>query len=76
MDGAMNIVKLEVLVLDMDGIGEDAIKSTIENTKYPNYCISPIVRTMVTKEVGEWYDDHPLNKKDSFDAEVVKIFGI
>ena len=69
----MRAYKLEVLVIDFDNVGDD-IPSLIENTKYPNWCISPTVIQAESKDIGEWSDDHPLNKNDTMKAEYKKLF--
>lgn len=56
----MKAYKIELLVLDFDGLGESEIKNVIQNTKYPNYCISPYLMATEEKEI-DWSDDHPLN---------------
>ncbi len=35
----MKAYKVEILIVDHDKVGEEDIKSLIENAKYPNYCI-------------------------------------
>lgn len=71
----MNVMKLEVIVLDMDGLGADEVKDVIENARYPNRCISPKVRSVVVRDVGEWRDDHPLNRTSTAEAELERLFG-
>ena len=70
----MKAYKIEVYVLDYDGVGEEGIKYHLENTKYPNWCIAPNVISIQEADVGEWSDDHPLNKHDSFTEEYNKLF--
>lgn len=71
----MQVIKLEVVIVDMDGLGAEEIKSVIENQRYPNHCISPDVRNMEVREIGEWSDEHPLNHRDKQEAELVRLFG-
>lgn len=71
----MKIMKLEVIVLDMDGIGEDGVKDAIENARYPNRCISPEVKNIVVRDIGEWTDDHPLNRTETASVELRRLFG-
>ena len=70
----MKAHKLEVLVIDMDGIGSDGVVSEIENNHYSNHCISPQVKSIKTVDIGEWSDDHPLNKHTTSDAEYDRLF--
>lgn len=71
----MKVFKLEVLVLDFDGLGGEEIKRVLEDQKYPNYCIAPNILTVEEREIGEWSDNHPLNKLDLQKQEVERIFG-
>lgn len=71
---SMKAYKLEVLVIDLDKIGEQQIKSAIENTHYPNHCISPEVIAVHERDIGEWSDDHPLNSYATRNAEIKLLF--
>ena len=71
----MKAYKVELLIIDHDEVGLDGIKEVIENTKYPNYCISPDVKNIVSADIGEWDDEHPLNKYETADAEYNKLFN-
>jgi hypothetical protein len=64
------------LVIDQDKIGEREIRMVIENTKYPNRCISPIVMDSLEADIGEWHDDHPLNKRETILGEYDKLFNV
>lgn len=61
----MKAYVLKVLIIDHDEIGEDSIKSALENTRYPNRCVSPSVLSATEYEIGEWTDHHPLNQLDT-----------
>lgn len=61
----MKAYLIQVLVVDHDRLGAEEVKGTLENTKYPNWCISPQVLSTRELDIGEWHDDHPLNDKDS-----------
>jgi hypothetical protein len=71
----MQAVKLEVLIVDHDGIGAEAIKEVIENARYPNRCIMPSVMTVEARDIGEWVDNNPLNNSTTAHAEFVRLFG-
>ena len=71
----MNLYKIEVMVLDLDQIGEQGIKDVIENTRYSNHCISPKVKKIEVRDIGEWHDEHHLNKTDKADAEYQRLFA-
>lgn len=71
----MKAYKVEVLVIDFDRIGESGIKNAIENTKYPNWCISPQVKKIEVRDIGEWNDEHPFNKAGKSEDEYHRLFG-
>ena len=71
----MKIYKVVLTIIDFDGIGEDGIIGAIEHTKYPNRCISPHVQSIEDRDIGEWYDEHPLNYRDKAKAEIDRLFG-
>jgi hypothetical protein len=66
--------KVTLMIVDHDGIGTDGVKTVIENTRYPNHCISPSVMAIETQTV-EWSDDHPLNNTTKQRAEFDRLFG-
>lgn len=70
----MKAYKVEILIIDHDEIGSMDIKSVIENTDYPNWCISPEVKHVECADIGEWDDNHPLNQHDTCDAEYARMF--
>jgi hypothetical protein len=71
----MKVYRIEVMVVDMDQIGEQEVKDVIENTRYPNRCISPEVKKIESRDIGEWHDDHPMNLNSSRDAEYQRLFA-
>jgi len=71
----MKVYKVEILVIDHGNLGADEIKSVIENQRYPNWCISPQVKNIESRDIGEWTDDHPLNKRSTADAKYKELFG-
>lgn len=70
----MKAFKLELLVIDFDNIGEDAIIYGIENASYANDCINPSVKNIVCRDIGEWNDDHPLNRKSTSQEAYENLF--
>lgn len=69
-----NVYKITMYVIDFDDLGESCVKSVIENSKYANHCISPIVMSIETREV-QWSDDHPLNRADACGEEITRMFA-
>jgi hypothetical protein len=70
-----NVYKIELAIIDHDDIGAEAIKEVLENTRYPNRCISPKVLTVEGKDIGEWYDEHPLNYTTTQKQELARLFS-
>lgn len=58
----MKAYLLTVLVIDFDSLGEDDIVAVLEEQSYPNHCIVPDVVETVAYDIGEWDDDHPMNR--------------
>lgn len=69
----LKVYKIEVLVFDFDDLGEAGVKETLENTKYPNWCITPHVKSIQAREV-EWDDTHPLNRSDTAEQAYRELF--
>lgn len=67
----MKVYKIEIMVVDMDQIGEEEIIGVIESTKY----IHPEVKAIDSRDIGEWHDDHPLNSITKADAEYRRLFN-
>ena len=70
----MKAYRVELLIVDHDGIGCDGIIIAIENTKYPNRCIAPSVIEIDVAEIGVWSDDHPLNSFATQEDEFARLF--
>jgi len=71
----MNAYKIELFVIDYDEIGKEQIKEYINEADFPNHCLNLKVKNVVEKDIGEWHDDHPLNKKITCEAEYKRLFG-
>jgi hypothetical protein len=71
----VNAYLLKILIVDHDEVGEEDIKTLVEDVKYPNRCLSPTVLSIVGKDVGEFDDDHPLNDTRTIPDEVKRLFG-
>lgn len=70
----MKAYKVELLIVDHDELGPDEIVVTLENTKYPNWCIDPIVLTTEEADIGDWEDTHPLNYSTGLRSNTEKFF--
>lgn len=71
----MKVMKLEVFVIDFDGVGEKGVRDAIEYARYPNHSIHPSVLSVEVRDAGAWSDDHPLNNSKTAPAEIERIFG-
>lgn len=67
----MKAYKVGLLIIDNENIGEDEIRDRLENCRY----VYPSVMNIQSAEIGEFHDDHPLNKKDTFEEEYNRIFN-
>lgn len=75
MDNPINVYKIELMIIDFDEVGEDEIKAIIEDSKYPNHCISPEVKSIAYRTI-DWKDDnHPLNKTATADQFYQQLFA-
>lgn len=70
----MNVYKVELLVVDSDGLGPEGVRATLENARYPNHCMSPSVMSIDAREV-EWDDAHPLNMRSTQADEFRRLFA-
>ena len=67
----MKVMKLVVMVIDMDNLGEDAIKERIELCRD----IYPEVQSIEAREITGWCDDHPLNYRPASKQEFERLFS-
>lgn len=67
----MKAYKIELLVVDYEDYGKDEIVRILESQRN----IYPTAMKVVEADIGEWSDDHPLNKLDTMKAEYDRVFG-
>lgn len=70
----MKVHRIVLCIVDHDEVGGEEAGQIIQNQKYPNYCIYPMVQSVETVDIGEWSDDHPLNKSATSRAEFDRLF--
>jgi hypothetical protein len=70
----MQVFKVEILIITNDIDDKEELINVIENTRYPNHCMSPDVKKVEQREV-DWTDEHKLNHRDTCDAEYVRLFS-
>lgn len=71
----MKIHRVVMYIIDFDEVGADGVKEVLQNTRYPNRCISPNIAEVQTRDIGEWSDDHPLNKLSTADSTAKALFS-
>ena len=67
----MKVIRLDVMVVDFDGMGIEAVKEEIENMRHT----SGVVLSAKEREISDWHDDHPLNCRDTAKAEIERLFS-
>ena len=71
----MKVYKIELIVIDFDEAGEEEIVNLLENADYPNHFISPKIKKVESRDVGKWYDNHPLNLTETENLEYERLFA-
>jgi hypothetical protein len=70
----VKVHKIVLCVVDHDDLGAAEVRVVLENTRYPNHCISPRVIAIDTRDV-EWSDDHPLNQQRGALSAFAQLFA-
>lgn len=60
----MKAYKIVLLFLDHDNVGPDQAALLIENARLPNHIDPGTVMSIEERDIGEWSDEHPLNRLD------------
>jgi hypothetical protein len=71
----MKAYKVELLIVDFDEVGPKGIAQELENARYGNRCMSPQVMAVEGADIGEWSDEHPLNRRSAAAEEYKRLFG-
>ena len=71
----MKAYKITLLFLDFEDIGPQEAKSLIENARLPNRIDPGTVMDLQEADIGEWSDDHPLNKRATKAAAFRALFA-
>lgn len=66
----MKVHKVELCILDHEGCDEKEIKILLEQNRY----LSIRLQSIESREIGEWYDEHPLNHRDKAEAYYQELF--
>lgn len=66
----MKAFKLELYVVDYEGLGLDVF---LQNLDYMRY-YSPVILDAVEADIGDWSDDHPLNSRKTTKEQKLSYF--
>ena len=67
----MKAYRVELLIIDHDHLGAKEISLVLENVD----CLAPSVMAIQEREIGNWSDDHPLNRRSTRRAEYERLFA-
>ena len=70
----MKAYKITLLFLDFDEVGPQEAKALIENARLPNHIHPGMVMETQEADIGEWSDDHPLNKRATMASAFAELF--
>jgi len=70
----MKAYKITLLFLDFDEVGPQEAKALIENARLPNRIDPGTVMDLQEADIGEWSDDHPLNKRATMSEAFRSLF--
>ena len=70
----MRAYKITLLFLDFDEVGPQEAKSLIENARLPNRIDPGTVMAIEEADIGEWHDNHLLNKRTTMAAAFEELF--
>ncbi len=70
----MKAYKIEIFIIDFDKLGKDGVVEELERVNFPNDCIDLKVKDVQEVDIGEWHDDHPLNKRSTANDEYKRLF--
>lgn len=69
----VQVHKVTIFVLDMDGLGPKGVAEEFEATRYANHCMSPEVIGMASKWI-DFEDDCPLNQNATHKQAIRELF--
>ncbi len=69
----MKVHRVELFIIDFDGLGKSGIIENLQADVYPNHCMMPSVISVETREVT-WREDHPLNISSTMHEACRQLF--
>ena len=70
----MKAYKITLLFIDFDEVGQQEAKYLIENARLPCRIDPGTVMSIEEADIGEWRDDHPLNKLATMATAFEELF--
>lgn len=67
----MKAYKIELLIIDHEDMGLEEILDDLDNTQFT----MPQVKSVEVRDIGDWSDEHPLNRNETADAEYRALFA-
>lgn len=66
----MKAYKVELIVVDYGGYGPEELKTHLKQMRFYN----PDVIEITEADIGEWYDQHPLNLLSTTEEDKLRYF--
>ena len=66
----MKAYKYEIVIIDHEEVGQEEIIGILKSSRH----INPIILSQGEAEIGQWSDEHPANKRESFKDFFERIF--
>lgn len=70
----MKAYKITLLFIDHDNVGPASAQQLIEDARLPNHISPGHVMALEERDIGEWYDEHPLNNYKTHIAAYQNLF--
>ena len=64
------VYKVVLSIVDHEDMSEESVIHLLENVRY----LYPNIISLESREIEDWDDDHPLNKKDTHTQELERLF--
>jgi hypothetical protein len=65
------VYKAVLCIVDHEDMPEESVIHLLENVRY----LYPNIISLESREIEEWNDEHPLNKKDTHTQEFGRLFN-
>jgi len=65
------VYKAVLCIVDHEDMPEESVINLLENVRY----LYPNIISLESREIEEWDDEHPLNKKGTYEKTFEELFG-